>query len=161
MAVLQGRRLRQAHHGGDVPADRRVDPLAARAGRRGMVRCLQASRVHAVFAIRYWLIRKGRVNVPRLYTMDASGPYHYTRGFNPRAIAAFVPAAVPAVLLALVPAFAPAAPFAWFIGAGVAAVAYFLVSNRRQVHEDVPEPRSPSRARTEPEPPVTRTPPVR
>ncbi|MFF7651604.1 NCS1 family nucleobase:cation symporter-1 [Streptomyces sp. NPDC007983] len=85
----------------------------------------------------YWLIRKGRVNVPQLYTMDASGPYHYTRGFNPRAIAAFVPAAVLAVLLALVPAFAPAAPFAWFIGAGVAAVAYFLVSNRKEVHEDV------------------------
>jgi NCS1 family nucleobase:cation symporter-1 len=85
----------------------------------------------------YWLIRKGRIDVPQLSTMDASGPYHYTRGFNSRAIAAFAPAAVLAVLLALVPAFAPAAPFAWFIGAGTAAGAYFLVSNRNQVHEDV------------------------
>lgn len=58
---------------------------------------------------------------------------------NPRAIAAFAPAAVLAVLLALVPAFAPAAPFAWFIGAGTAAVAYFLLSPPRdRVHEDVP-----------------------
>lgn len=36
---------------------------------------------------------------------------------NPRAIAAFVPAAIISTLLALLPAFAELSPFSWFFGA--------------------------------------------
>jgi NCS1 family nucleobase:cation symporter-1 len=85
----------------------------------------------------YWLLRKSRVNVPDLYTEDAQGEYHYRRGYNPRAIAAFVPSAVVAVILALVPVFHAVAGFSWFIGALVAAVLYALIADRARPIRDV------------------------
>ena len=85
----------------------------------------------------YWLLRRGRVNVPELYTDEPSGAYYYRRGFNPRAIIAMVPAAAVALLIAFVPALGAAAPFAWFFAAGIAAVLYFVIADRSQRLEDV------------------------
>ncbi|WP_253905247.1 NCS1 family nucleobase:cation symporter-1 [Arthrobacter sp. H14] len=85
----------------------------------------------------YWLIRKARVNVPELYTEDPSGAYFFKRGFNPRAIAALVPASVIAILIAFVPAFAAASSFSWFFGAGIAAVTYYVIGERRRTYDDV------------------------
>jgi NCS1 family nucleobase:cation symporter-1 len=85
----------------------------------------------------YWLLRRGRVNVPELYTDDPAGAYYYKRGVNPRAIIALVPAAAVALLIAFVPALEVAAPFAWFFAAGIAAVVYFFIADRSQRLEDV------------------------
>ncbi|MFP5367728.1 MAG: cytosine permease, partial [Actinomycetes bacterium] len=84
----------------------------------------------------YWLIRRGKVNVPELYTASPAGAYYYKNGVNPKAIIAMVPAAVLALLIALVPALAAAAPFAWFFAAGIAAVVYFFIADRSQRLED-------------------------
>jgi nucleobase:cation symporter-1, NCS1 family len=84
----------------------------------------------------YWLIRRGKVNVPELYTASEAGTYYYRNGVNPRAIIAMVPAAVVALLIAFVPALASAAPFAWFFAAGIAAVVYFSIADRSQRLED-------------------------
>ncbi|MEU5837362.1 NCS1 family nucleobase:cation symporter-1 [Streptomyces diacarni] len=85
----------------------------------------------------YWLLRKARVNVPDLYTEDAQGEYHYRRGYNPRAVAAFAPSAAAAVVLALVPAFHAVAGFSWFIGALLAAAGYALIADRGVALRDV------------------------
>ncbi|WP_353713122.1 NCS1 family nucleobase:cation symporter-1 [Arthrobacter sp. K5] len=85
----------------------------------------------------YWLLRRGKVNVPELYSEDPAGAYFYKRGVNPRAIIALVPAAVLAILVAFVPAFEAAAPFAWFFGAGVGALSYYVIADRHQHFEDV------------------------
>ncbi|NYD77299.1 NCS1 family nucleobase:cation symporter-1 [Arthrobacter cupressi] len=85
----------------------------------------------------YWLLRRGKVDVPALYTEDPDGAYFYKKGVNPKAITAMVPAAAVAILIAFVPALEAVAPFAWFFGAGVAAIAYYLVSDREQRHADV------------------------
>ncbi|NUP58291.1 MAG: NCS1 family nucleobase:cation symporter-1 [Pseudarthrobacter sp.] len=84
----------------------------------------------------YWLIRRGKVNVPELYTAAADGAYFYRNGVNPRAIIAMVPAAVLALLIAFIPGLASAAPFAWFFAAGIAAVVYFFIADRNQRLED-------------------------
>ena len=84
----------------------------------------------------YWLIRRGKVNVPELYTASPEGAYYYKNGVNPRAIIAMVPAAVLALLIAFVPALAAAAPFAWFFAAGIAAAVYFFIADRSQRLED-------------------------
>ncbi|MDQ0620370.1 NCS1 family nucleobase:cation symporter-1 [Arthrobacter globiformis] len=84
----------------------------------------------------YWLLRRGRVNVPELYSEDPAGAYFYKRGVNPRAIIALVPAAVLAILVAFLPVFAAAAPFAWFFGAGVGALCYYVIADRKQRFED-------------------------
>jgi NCS1 family nucleobase:cation symporter-1 len=85
----------------------------------------------------YWLLRGGRVNVPELYSEHPGGAYFYKKGVNPKAIAALLPAAAVAILIAFVPALEPAAPFAWFFGAGVGALTYYLTADRKQQFEDV------------------------
>ena len=62
--------------------------------------------LYGIIMVDYYLVRKGRVNLPELYTESRAGAYHYAGGVNPRAIAAFVPAAIISTLLALLPAFA-------------------------------------------------------
>ena len=52
----------------------------------------------------YWLLRRTKINVPELYTEDPAGTYYYRNGFNPRAIAAFIPAAILSLLIAFIPA---------------------------------------------------------
>ncbi|MFF9556047.1 NCS1 family nucleobase:cation symporter-1 [Streptomyces albus] len=85
----------------------------------------------------YWLLRRARINVPDLYTEDAQGEYHYRRGYNPRAVAAFAPSAAAAVVIALVPAFGAVAGFSWFIGALLAAALYALIADRATPVRDV------------------------
>ncbi|MEU2081040.1 NCS1 family nucleobase:cation symporter-1 [Streptomyces albus] len=85
----------------------------------------------------YWLLRRARINVPDLYTEDAQGEYHYRRGYNPRAVAAFAPSAAAAVVIALVPAFGAVAGFSWFIGALLAAALYALIADRAAPIRDV------------------------
>ncbi|SCB72034.1 nucleobase:cation symporter-1, NCS1 family [Pseudarthrobacter enclensis] len=84
----------------------------------------------------YWLIRKGKVNVPELYTASPAGTYFYRNGVNPRAITAMVPAAVVALGIAFIPALAAVAPFAWFFAASIAAGVYWFVADRNQALED-------------------------
>lgn len=85
----------------------------------------------------YWLVRKARVNVPALYSEDVHGDYHYRRGYNPRAIWAFLPAAAISVVVALVPVFSAVAGFSWFIGAILGTVIYAVVADRSVVATDV------------------------
>lgn len=85
----------------------------------------------------YWLIRRGKVNVPELYSASPAGTYFYKNGVNPKAITAMVPAAVVALAIAFVPTLGAAAPFAWFFAAGIAAVVYYFISDRTQQLEDV------------------------
>ncbi|CAH0242504.1 putative allantoin permease [Arthrobacter sp. Bi83] len=85
----------------------------------------------------YWLLRRGKVNVPELYSDHPRGAYFYKKGVNPKAIAALLPASAIAILIAFVPALEAAAPFAWFFGAGVGALTYYLAADRKQRFEDV------------------------
>jgi NCS1 family nucleobase:cation symporter-1 len=76
----------------------------------------------------YFLIRRQEVDVDGLYREGASSPYWYQNGVNPRALAAFLPAAAISLIVALVPALGSAAPFSWFIGAGLGAGIYWVLS---------------------------------
>lgn len=78
----------------------------------------------------YWLVRKAHINVPDLFRDDTDGDYHYKNGYNPRAILAFIPAAIISLVLALVPFFHSVAGFSWFIGAVTGALFYLLVADR-------------------------------
>jgi NCS1 family nucleobase:cation symporter-1 len=85
----------------------------------------------------YWLIRRGKINVPDLYTENPSGTYHYRRGVNPRAIAAFIPAALLSLVVAFTPALKAVSPFAWFVAAGLGAVIYLVLADRTATFDDV------------------------
>lgn len=79
-----------------------------------------------IMAADYFLIRRGVVNLNDLYRSDEGGEYFYRNGFNPRALAVFVPTAGAAVVIALVPALSAIAAFAWPIGFAAAGVTYYL-----------------------------------
>jgi NCS1 family nucleobase:cation symporter-1 len=85
----------------------------------------------------YWLVRRGKVSVPALYSEDADGAYHYRRGVNPKAVAALVPAAAVALAIAFIPALGALSSFSWFFGAGIAAVNFYALADRKQAFEDV------------------------
>ncbi|MGY2172040.1 NCS1 family nucleobase:cation symporter-1 [Pseudomonas gingeri] len=93
--------------------------------------------LYGVIMVDYWLLRKGRVNVPELYSEDPSGTYYYSHGVNLRAVAAFIPAALIAIVLALVPGFAAVSPFSWMFGAGIAGLLYLIIAKRQAHYADV------------------------
>jgi NCS1 family nucleobase:cation symporter-1 len=85
----------------------------------------------------YWLLRRGKVNVPELYSESPAGAYFYQKGVNPKATIALVAASAVAIPIACVPVFEAAAPFAWFIGAALGALAYWLMTDRTQRFDDI------------------------
>ncbi|MFI1737526.1 NCS1 family nucleobase:cation symporter-1 [Streptomyces sioyaensis] len=87
--------------------------------------------LYGVMMVDYYLIKRGRVDVDRLFAADASSPYFYRKGFNPKALIAFIPTAVLSAVIALVPVFSPIAAYSWFIGAASAALLYRLVADRQ------------------------------
>ena len=93
--------------------------------------------LYGVIMVDYWLVRKGRVDVPALYSEDPTGSYYYSHGVNLRAVAAFVPAALIAIVLALVPGFHTVSPFSWLIGAGIAAMLYLIIAKRQPYYAEV------------------------
>ncbi|MEZ2390552.1 NCS1 family nucleobase:cation symporter-1 [bacterium RCC_150] len=83
----------------------------------------------------FFRIRQQRCKVSDLYHEDETGLYFYTKGWNFKAIAALVPAAVVAGVMALVPAlqhFLPGGtglgPYSWFVGAVLASAIYFAIT---------------------------------
>ncbi|NUR88747.1 MAG: NCS1 family nucleobase:cation symporter-1 [Nonomuraea sp.] len=90
-----------------------------------------------VIMVDYWLVRRGAVNVPDLYSAEPGGDYHYRRGWNPRALWAFIPSAAVTAVIALVPFFSGVAPFSWFIGVGLSAALYYRIADRNRLYRDV------------------------
>lgn len=84
-----------------------------------------------IMAVDYFLLRRSRVSVPDLYDPTPTGLYHYRGGVNQLAVKAFVPASVISLTLSLVPAFSRIAPFGWFIGAALGALAYYFIARGR------------------------------
>lgn len=85
----------------------------------------------------YWLVRRGKVNVPELYSESRDGAYHYVKGVNPKAIAALIPAAAVALAIAFFPALGAISSFSWFFGAGIAAINFLFLNRKRGAFEDV------------------------
>jgi NCS1 family nucleobase:cation symporter-1 len=79
----------------------------------------------------FYLIRKQRVVVEDLYTMSPKGRYWYSKGFNPNAIIATAIGAVLAASTVFIPALQGAASYAWFIGCGIALLAYLAAERVR------------------------------
>ncbi|MFK0248146.1 NCS1 family nucleobase:cation symporter-1 [Amycolatopsis azurea] len=86
-----------------------------------------------IMIVDYYLVKRGRIDVGKLFVAGPDSPYHYKRGFNPRAMVTFLPTAALSAVIALVPFFVPVAPYSWFIGTACAAALYFAVSRKQRV----------------------------
>ena len=76
----------------------------------------------------YWLLRKQQVDVPKLYSLDPAGPYHYRNGVNPVAIKALIPSALISLVFAFLPALHSISQFSWFIAAGLGCLFYYVLA---------------------------------
>jgi len=81
-----------------------------------------------ILAVDYYLVRRQVFSTRDLYLPNSSSIYFYDSGINGLAVKAFIPASVIALVVALVPAFSVLAAFGWFIGAPIAAVAYYAIA---------------------------------
>lgn len=84
----------------------------------------------------YWLIRHQHIDVPKLYTHDPAGPYHYVNGINPVAIKALVPSALISLVFAFLPALQSISQFSWFIAAGLGALFYYVLAPKGLTYTD-------------------------
>lgn len=96
--------------------------------------------LYGVLIADYYLVKKQRVVVDDLYTMEKTGRYHYSGGYNPVAIGATILGAVIGVVIVF---FLPlsVASYTWFICAAIGFVAHYvgtmIVKNSVSV-EDLP-----------------------
>lgn len=72
----------------------------------------------------FYLIKGGSVAVDDLFSVSPRGRYWYKNGFNPKAIAALLPAVGICLLISFTPALRDVANFSWFIGAFLGAGGY-------------------------------------
>ncbi|MDA2814112.1 NCS1 family nucleobase:cation symporter-1 [Nocardiopsis sp. RSe5-2] len=84
----------------------------------------------------YYLIRRQRLDVKALYSSSPDGPYHYTRGWNLRAMAVFAAASVFSIAAVWLPALEFLSGFAWILGAALGAVLHWAIM-RGKVREAV------------------------
>lgn len=83
----------------------------------------------------FYRLRHQRFKISDLYHEDKQGHYYYQGGWNPKALAALIPAAIVAGVIALVPGLqnilpggAGLGPYSWFVGAAVSAVIYYAIT---------------------------------
>ena len=81
----------------------------------------------------YYIVRKQRVVVDDMFTMDPAGRYHYKKGYNPAAIIATAVGAVVAMIPVLWvggPGMHTTAQYSWFIGCGLGFAVYLALATR-------------------------------
>jgi len=79
----------------------------------------------------YYLVRKQHIVVDDLYTLNQSGTYWYSNGYNKTAVWTMIPAAAIPILCVLVPTLQAAANYAWFIGMALGLVIYTVLSKKQ------------------------------
>ncbi|QSN62358.1 NCS1 family nucleobase:cation symporter-1 [Caballeronia sp. M1242] len=87
--------------------------------------------LYGVLILDFYLLKRGKLAVNDLYTTSDTGKYWYTKGVNRRAVMALLPAAVIAILCVMLPSLEGAANFSWFIGAGLGALFYWMLADRK------------------------------
>lgn len=87
--------------------------------------------IAGVLVADYWLVRRAALRLPDLYRRQ--GAYTYSRGVSWVGIAATAVGCALAWVGLVVPALAPLYDYAWFVGAGGAAVTYVALARLRRV----------------------------
>jgi len=83
--------------------------------------------LYGIMIADYYLIRKQRLNVQDLFSSSPQGAYHFSKGWNQRALVSFAVAAVFSIAAVWTPALAALSGFAWIIGALIGGGLHLLV----------------------------------
>lgn len=83
--------------------------------------------VTGVMLAHYFVVLKTEINLNELYLNKRNGKYRYTKGFNIKAIATTILAAVLCLIGQFVPFFKPLYDISWFVGIFSAFIIYVLL----------------------------------
>jgi NCS1 family nucleobase:cation symporter-1 len=92
--------------------------------------------IAGVLIVDYWVIRKTRLSLHDLYTVE--GEYHYRGGWNPAAVIATLLGGAVALGGAWWSPLRPIYDYAWFMGFGLAGASYWLMM-RHQTQPSLPQ----------------------
>jgi len=85
----------------------------------------------------YYVIRKQKVVVDDLFTLDEDGEYFYTKGYNLPAVYSVVFSGVVAILSVVIPKLADVVTwlpdYSWFLGCGLGFASYYVLAIRANV----------------------------
>jgi len=81
----------------------------------------------------FYLIKGGSVSVDDLFNATPQGRYWYRNGFNPKAIAALLPAVGICLTISFIPALHAVANFSWFIGVALGAGCYRWLARAERI----------------------------
>lgn len=97
--------------------------------------------LYGILVADYYLVKKGKLSLPDMFTTDPAGAYHYDGGWNKRALSAFGISAIFSIATVWVPALGALTGFAWLIGAIFGGALYiFLMPNTAQAAEEAATP---------------------
>jgi NCS1 family nucleobase:cation symporter-1 len=99
--------------------------------------------VFGIILADYYLVKRRHLDVDQLYSDSPNGPYFYRRGWNLRAIAAFIPAAMVSIAIDVLPAFKAGSAYSWFVGVALAVGIYTILARTRSSSESY-EPSKPT-----------------
>lgn len=79
----------------------------------------------------FYVVKKQKIVVDDLYTMNPEGSYWYENGYNKKAVYALIPAALVPIMGVLIPQLSAMANFSWFIGMGLGFVIYIALMKKK------------------------------
>ncbi|TDX28726.1 NCS1 family nucleobase:cation symporter-1 [Modicisalibacter xianhensis] len=82
---------------------------------------------YGIIVADYYLVKRQHLDMEQLFSSAPDSAYHYTQGWNRKALAAFGMAAVFSLGTVLVPALASLNGYAWLIGAALGGVLYYAL----------------------------------
>ncbi|GAA1112899.1 NCS1 family nucleobase:cation symporter-1 [Nocardiopsis composta] len=88
--------------------------------------------LYGIIVADLYLIRRGRLNLDALYSAAPDGEYHYSKGWNTRAMAAFLLASVFSVTALWTPALTDWSGFTWLVGALLGGALHVLFMRARR-----------------------------
>ncbi len=87
--------------------------------------------LYGVLILDFYLVKRGKLAVDDLYTTSEEGKY-WTRRRDRRAMMALLPAALIAILCVMLSSLEGSANFSWLIGAGLDALFYYFLADRKR-----------------------------
>lgn len=89
--------------------------------------------LYGILVIDYYVLRKQRLHIRETFTMEENGIYHFTNGWNVRALVAAGIAACFSMLTVWLPALEALGGFAWLLGALLGAVFHYIAMRGRVI----------------------------
>lgn len=109
--------------------------VISKIGVPGFVNALGAivAPFYGIIVVDYYLVKRQHLNMEELFSSDPQGAYHYVKGWNNKALAAFGMAALFSIATVLVPALSGLNGYGWLIGASLGGLFYHMLMRSQRM----------------------------